>query len=94
MSNKDVITVTSPLLPDLGQFDELLKEIWGKKWITSFTGSVIGALSLVRKDVSERGIFVGGGKILKNSFLIEYCCYNDIDPCKYFSFLLGKLKTT
>ncbi|MDD2268969.1 MAG: DegT/DnrJ/EryC1/StrS family aminotransferase [Eubacteriales bacterium] len=31
----DKITVTSPLLPDLGEFDELLKDIWSKKWITN-----------------------------------------------------------
>lgn len=33
--NKDVITVTSPLLPDLGEFNEMLKDIWDKKWITN-----------------------------------------------------------
>lgn len=29
------ITVTSPLLPDLEEFTELLKDIWEKKWITN-----------------------------------------------------------
>ena len=29
------ITVTSPLLPDLEEFHELLKEIWASKWITN-----------------------------------------------------------
>ena len=29
------ITVTSPLLPDLDEFNELLKEIWASKWITN-----------------------------------------------------------
>lgn len=29
------ITVTSPLLPDLGKLDELLKDIWRRKWITN-----------------------------------------------------------
>ena len=29
------ITVTSPLLPDLGEFNEMLKEIWASKWITN-----------------------------------------------------------
>lgn len=29
------ITVTSPLLPDLGEFNELLKDIWESKWITN-----------------------------------------------------------
>lgn len=33
--NKDLITVTSPLLPDLGEFDEMLKDIWKSKWITN-----------------------------------------------------------
>ena len=35
MMNKDVITVTSPLLPNLGEFHEMLKEIWESKWITN-----------------------------------------------------------
>ena len=29
------ITVTSPLLPDLDEFNEMLKEIWDSKWITN-----------------------------------------------------------
>lgn len=29
------ITVTSPLLPNLDEFHELLKQIWDKKWITN-----------------------------------------------------------
>ena len=29
------ITVTSPLLPDLSEFHELLTQIWDKKWITN-----------------------------------------------------------
>ena len=32
---KNIITVTSPLLPDLDEFNELLKEIWDSKWITN-----------------------------------------------------------
>ena len=32
---KDIITVTSPLLPDLGKFNEMLKDIWNRKWITN-----------------------------------------------------------
>lgn len=31
----DKITVTSPLLPDLNEFHDLLKEIWESKWITN-----------------------------------------------------------
>ena len=34
MDNK-LITVTSPLLPDLEDFHALCKEIWGSKWITN-----------------------------------------------------------
>ena len=34
MDNK-TITVTSPLLPDLGEFQEMLKDIWNRKWITN-----------------------------------------------------------
>lgn len=33
--NKDVITVTSPLLPNLDEFHEMLREIWDSKWITN-----------------------------------------------------------
>ena len=29
------ITVTSPLLPDLNEFNEMLKQIWDKRWITN-----------------------------------------------------------
>lgn len=34
MDNK-LITVTSPLLPNLDEFHEMLKEIWKSKWITN-----------------------------------------------------------
>lgn len=34
-SNEKQITVTSPLLPDLDEFNILLKEIWNNKWITN-----------------------------------------------------------
>ena len=34
MSSKNIM-VTSPLLPDLGEFSEMLKEIWDSKWITN-----------------------------------------------------------
>ena len=33
--NKNIITVTSPLLPNLDEFTESLKEIWESKWITN-----------------------------------------------------------
>lgn len=33
--NEKQITVTSPLLPDLEEFNGLLKEIWASKWITN-----------------------------------------------------------
>lgn len=32
---KDLITVTSPLLPNLDEFNELLIQIWDSKWITN-----------------------------------------------------------
>lgn len=35
MQNKKIITVTSPLLPNLDEFHKLLKDIWDKKWITN-----------------------------------------------------------
>lgn len=34
MDNK-IITVTSPLLPNLNEFNEMLKEVWASKWITN-----------------------------------------------------------
>lgn len=33
--DKDTITVTSPLLPDLDVFHDMLKEIWASKWVTN-----------------------------------------------------------
>jgi len=33
--NDKQITVTSPLLPDLDEFNEMLKEIWASKWVTN-----------------------------------------------------------
>lgn len=33
--DEKLITVTSPLLPDLDEFNELLKQIWASKWITN-----------------------------------------------------------
>lgn len=33
--DKNIITVTSPLLPDLDEFHGLLKEIWDSNWITN-----------------------------------------------------------
>ncbi|MDE5796117.1 MAG: DegT/DnrJ/EryC1/StrS family aminotransferase [Muribaculaceae bacterium] len=35
MSDEKQITVTSPLLPDLDEFNSMLKEIWDRKWITN-----------------------------------------------------------
>ena len=35
MVDKNQITVTSPLLPDLEEFNGLLREIWDSKWITN-----------------------------------------------------------
>ncbi|MCR4768940.1 MAG: DegT/DnrJ/EryC1/StrS family aminotransferase [Bacteroidaceae bacterium] len=33
--DKNIITVTSPLLPDLDEFHSLLQQIWDNKWITN-----------------------------------------------------------
>ena len=35
MLSKERITVTSPLLPNLDEFQDSLKEIWDSKWITN-----------------------------------------------------------
>lgn len=35
MRNNDIITVTSPLLPNLEEFHQMLQEIWDSKWITN-----------------------------------------------------------
>lgn len=35
MANQNIITVTSPLLPNLEEFNVLLHEIWNSKWITN-----------------------------------------------------------
>lgn len=33
--DKNIITVTSPLLPDLDEFNQMLREIWNRKWVTN-----------------------------------------------------------
>lgn len=35
MDNQKIITVTSPLLPRLEEFNKVLQEIWASKWITN-----------------------------------------------------------
>ncbi|MBR0453065.1 MAG: DegT/DnrJ/EryC1/StrS family aminotransferase [Bacteroidales bacterium] len=35
MTNKELITVTSPLLPDLEELHDMLQQIWDKRWITN-----------------------------------------------------------
>ena len=35
MNNDDKILVTSPLLPDLKEFNKYLEQIWGSKWLTN-----------------------------------------------------------
>ena len=35
MSENNKITVTSPLLPDLKEFEKLLEDIWERKWLTN-----------------------------------------------------------
>lgn len=39
MDNK-LITVTSPLLPNLDDFHEELKKIWDSKWITTTAATI------------------------------------------------------
>ena len=60
--NKETITVTSPLLPDLEEFHGLLKEIWDSKWITnngSFHKRLEAALAEYLK-VSYVSLFTNG----------------------------------
>lgn len=33
--DKNILTVTSPLLPNLDEFNEMLKDIWASKWVTN-----------------------------------------------------------
>ena len=35
MSDEKIITVTSPLLPDLKEFEKMLEDIWDRKWLTN-----------------------------------------------------------
>lgn len=35
MAENKIITVTSPLLPDLKEFEKLLEDIWQRKWLTN-----------------------------------------------------------
>lgn len=35
MSKEKTITVTSPLLPDLKEFEKYLEDIWNRKWLTN-----------------------------------------------------------
>lgn len=61
MDNK-LITVTSPLLPNLDEFNELLKQIWDSKWITN-NGSFHKKLEAELKrylGVPEISLFTNG----------------------------------
>ena len=35
MNKENLITVTSPLLPDLKEFEKYLEDIWNRKWLTN-----------------------------------------------------------
>lgn len=35
MADNKIITVTSPLLPDLKEFEKMLEDIWQRKWLTN-----------------------------------------------------------
>lgn len=61
MDNK-LITVTSPLLPNLDEFHELLKQIWDSKWITN-NGQFHKKLEAALKQylgVNEVSLFTNG----------------------------------
>ena len=60
MSEKQ-ITVTSPLLPNLDDFNEMLKEIWASKWVTNmgqFHRQLEKALLPIMANCSGRVILV------------------------------------
>lgn len=61
MNNK-LITVTSPLLPNLDEFYEMLKRIWDSKWITN-NGSFHKRLESALRDylgVNQVSLFTNG----------------------------------
>lgn len=61
MDNK-LITVTSPLLPDLDEFNEQLKQIWESKWITN-NGNFHKQLEAALKNylgVNQISLFTNG----------------------------------
>lgn len=61
MDNK-LITVTSPLLPSLDEFHEMLQQIWESKWITN-NGSFHKQLEAALKEylgVSQVSLFTNG----------------------------------
>lgn len=61
MDNK-LITVTSPLLPNLDEFHEMLQQIWDSKWITN-NGSFHKQLEAALKDylgVPQVSLFTNG----------------------------------
>lgn len=61
MDNK-LITVTSPLLPNLEEFNDLLKQIWDSKWITN-NGQFHKQLEIALKQylgVSAVSLFTNG----------------------------------
>lgn len=68
--DKSLITVTSPLLPDLDDFHAMLKEIWASKWITnngSFHKQLEKELAAYLK-VPFISLFTNGTLPLNNSF--------------------------
>ncbi len=60
--DKQLITVTSPLLPDLDEFNELLKQIWDSRWITN-NGNFHKQLEAALKNylgVNQISLFTNG----------------------------------
>lgn len=62
LMNQQLITVTSPLLPPLDEFKELLDDIWERKWITNdglYHQQLEAALSVYLK-VPQLSLFTNG----------------------------------
>lgn len=62
MEKNKQITVTAPLLPNLDDFNEMLKEIWASKWITN-NGSYHRKLEAALKEylkVPQVSLFTNG----------------------------------
>ena len=71
--DNNLITVTSPLLPDLDEFHELLKQIWDSKWITN-NGQFHKQLEAALKEylgVPQVSLFTNGTIACQNAELAD-----------------------